>query len=336
MFRKIVLLCALTLSSCISVSVETETPVAPVFVTSTLPPTKNAAAIIADTPTLAVTLTPVINVAVPANCVNSAALLEDVTYPDGTIVPPSQKFTKTWRFLNNGTCPWINYTVLFAAGDRMDAPLSVPIPLTEAKTKVDISVELTAPATNGEYTAYFTLNAADSKDVPIGTEMSFWVKIVVGAAPAVPTQGASPTQSGSVPASDCKYSVNDGYIAQLANAINAERAKAGLPVLSVNAELTTAAQGHAADMACNNMLSHSGSDGSTIHARVVAAGYIPTYSEEIIYAGGSAQNAMTWWMNDKIHRDAILNPKVTEMGAGHAYYSNSLYGDYFTVDFGNR
>ena len=44
---------------------------------------------------------------------------------------------------------------------------------------------------------------------------------------------------------------------------------------------------------------------------------------------------MSWWMSDKIHRDAILNPKVTEMGVGYAYYSNGSYGDYITVDFGS-
>ncbi len=40
---------------------------------------------------------------------------------------------------------------------------------------------------------------------------------------------------------------------------------------------------------------------------------------------------MTWWMNDQIHRDAILNPKSTEMGVGYAYFSM----DYIAVDFGS-
>ena len=39
-------------------------------------------------------------------------------------------------------------------------------------------------------------------------------------------------------------------------------------------------------------------------------------------------------MSDQIHRDAILNPQVKEIGVGYAAYSRSELGGYFTVDFG--
>ena len=55
--------------------------------------------------------------------------------------------------------------------------------------------------------------------------------------------------------------------------------------------------------------------------------------EEIIYGGGGPQAAMTWWMNDQIHRDAILKARSTEMGVGYAYFSNGSYGDYIVVVF---
>ncbi len=38
-------------------------------------------------------------------------------------------------------------------------------------------------------------------------------------------------------------------------------------------------------------------------------------------------------MSDQIHRDAILNAQVTQVGIGYASYSNSPLGGYFTVDF---
>jgi uncharacterized protein YkwD len=44
---------------------------------------------------------------------------------------------------------------------------------------------------------------------------------------------------------------------------------------------------------------------------------------------------MTWWMNEPLHRNVILNQSVTEMGIGHASSPNATYGDYFTVDFGS-
>ncbi|MBI5839765.1 MAG: hypothetical protein HZB19_06655 [Chloroflexi bacterium] len=337
MFKKIILLSALLLASCISIEAETREPAQAAFITSTLPPTKAVTPRPTGTPVPEVTVTPTVAITIPANCTDSAVLLEDVTILDGTRVSPGQKFTKTWRFLNNGTCPWVDYTIRFAAGDQMSAPLSAPIPLTEAKSKVDISVELTAPSADGSYTSYFTLNNVDGKDVPIGVEKTFWVKIVVGAGTVPSTPGSSPTQSSSSGGggANCSYSQNAGYASQIASLINGERANAGLPALTVNAALTTAAQGHAADMACNNMISHTGSDGSNVHSRVAAAGYSPSYSDEIIYAGGGPQAAMTWWMSDKIHRDAILNPKAAEMGVGYAYYSNGSYGDYITVDFGS-
>ncbi|MDP2784970.1 MAG: CAP domain-containing protein, partial [Sulfurimicrobium sp.] len=108
----------------------------------------------------------------------------------------------------------------------------------------------------------------------------------------------------------------------------------GLPALTINAQLSSAAQGHAADMACNNTISHTGSDGSSAYSRALASGYSGSFSEEIIYGGGGPQAAMSWWMNDQIHRDAILNPNTTEMGVGYAYFSNGSYGDYIAVDFG--
>lgn len=325
---------AVLLSSCISVSMEeTEVPTAVSFITATLAPTKVSYVPPTLTATPAITLTPTLAITIPPNCTNSAVLLRDVTIPDGTQMKAGEKFTKTWEFINNGTCPWIGYTLKFAAGDQMSAPLSAPIADTLTKSKVQISVDLVAPAADGSYTAYFTLNNPDGKDVSIGTEKTFWVKIIVGNPTAVPTTSGNAntpvTSSGG--GTNCNYSSNAGYIDQIASLINQERTNAGLPALTINSLLTNAAQGHAADMACNGNVSHTGSDGSSAYARIVASGYAPSYAEEIIYGGGGPQAAVSWWMNDKIHRDAILSAKSTEMGVGYANFS----GDYFVVDFGS-
>ncbi len=181
MFKKIFLLPVLFLAACISVSVEEPpTPAQIGFVTATLPPTKIARIPPTFTPAALITQTPTLAVTIPANCRNSAVLLRDVTIPDDTKLNAGETFTKTWEFMNNGTCPWINYTVKFAAGDRMNAPDSSPIPATLAGEKVQVSVELKAPATDGKYTGYFTLNDPNGKDVPIGAEKTFWVRIIVG------------------------------------------------------------------------------------------------------------------------------------------------------------
>ncbi len=332
----ITLVLVLFLSSCISVEVgETPAPTQADFVTATLAPTKSGYVPPTLTPSPEITLAPTLAVTIPPNCTNSAVLLRDVTIQDGTRVNAGEKFTKTWEFMNTGTCPWIGYTLKYAAGDQMSAPLSAPITDTLAKDKVQVSVELTAPVANGSYTGYFTLNDPNGKDVTIGIEKTFWVKITVGSGSTPAASANSINTPSASTGGNCNYSRNAGYVDQVASLINAERVKAGLPGLTINPLLANAAQAHAADMACNSMISHTGSNGSSAYSRILASGYSPSYSEEIIYAGGGPQAAMTWWLNDKIHRDAILNQKSSEMGMGHAFFSNGSYGDYIVVDFGS-
>ncbi len=338
----ILLLTGFLLTGCISISSATQAPTAPPqFVTSTLPPTKALvlpSTITPSTPNATGTASLAVPT-VPANCKVQAVLLEDVTVPDGTRIPAGETFTKTWRFKNTGTCHWSGYTISFLGGDRMGAPDSAPIPDTLAGSSVDVSLELTAPAADGSYSGYFTLKNAAGESINVGTEKTFWLKITVGTGGTSPTSapGETPTgnsgnTTGDVSA-NCNYSENAGYVSQIESLINAERQKNGLPALTVDALLTSAALRHSADMACNSLLSHTGSDGSYVSTRIAATGYSASYTEEIIYAGGSPQTAFNWWMNDKLHRDAILNTKSTEMGIGYAYLSSSTYGGYFTVDF---
>ena len=327
-----VLVMAIYLSACISVDVdEPPTPEPSNFVTATLAPTRAGYVPPTLTPTLEVTITPTLAITVPANCTTSAVLLRDVTVPDGTQMKAGETFTKTWEFLNNGTCPWVGFTLQFSSGNQMNAPLSAPIPDTLPKDSVQASVELTAPTANGSYTGNFTLNDSNGNAVFIGTEKTFWVKINVGSPSPQPTSSGNASTPSVSTGGNCSYSQNAGYVNQIASLINQERANAGLPALTVNSLLGSAAQNHAADMACNGSTSHTGSDGSSSYTRILAAGHSGNFREEIIYGGGGPQAALTWWMNDQIHRDAILNPITTEMGIGYANFS----GDYIVVDFGN-
>jgi uncharacterized protein YkwD len=275
------------------------------------------------------------------SCQDSAILLEDVTVPDNAIMPRGGKFTKTWRFMNNGKCQWSGYTIAFVAGDRMETPDSAPIPPTEAGKTVDVSIELTAPSLDGSYTGYYELKNANGETLAIGTESTFWVKILIGNATPAPVStlaialtpiSGTPVIKVTGPAS-CNYSSSSSYQNEIANLINNARAQAGLAPLAVNAQLAAAAQGHSIDMACHNLISHTGSDGSSPSQRIAAAGYSASYSEEIIYGSGYPQTAFDWWMSDQIHRDAILNPNTIEMGVGYAYVVDTSYGGYYTVNF---
>jgi uncharacterized protein YkwD len=267
-----------------------------------------------------------------ANCTKAAILLRDVTVPDNTNVQAGETFTKTWEFQNTGTCSWTNYTMQFSSGESMNAPLSAPVMDTTPGGKVQVSVDLSAPSMEGSYTAVFTLNDPSGNAISIGVEKSFWVKVVVGNPVAIQTLPAS-IMGGST---NCAYSENAGYVSELISLINQARAEAGLAALNVDAQLTQAAQSHSMDMACSNILSHVGSDGSRWWERISRTGYFSTHGPSVaeILAIGTPQDAMNQWRSDPGHWEFVMTAG-TEIGVGYAYSSQSDYGGYFTVDLGD-
>lgn len=106
----------------------------------------------------------------PLGC-NEVAFLADVTIPDNTTLDPGQKFTKTWRLQNDGTCTWdSNYTIYFYSGEKMSGPSSqkmVAIPVPPGKT-IEISVDLTAPKEPGKYKGYWAFKNAGGHHFGIG------------------------------------------------------------------------------------------------------------------------------------------------------------------------
>ena len=118
--------------------------------------------------------------------------------------------------------------------------------------------------------------------------------------------------------------------------INATRAANGCGPVAANPQLTAAAARHANDVLENGMLSHTGSDGSSLVQRVTDAGYAPYAAiGEVVFWGtgssGSPAAAVTWWMNSPGHRAIITDCGFTD--AGFSAVSN---GDKMTAagDFG--
>ncbi len=98
------------------------------------------------------------------------------TIPDGTVIEPGQKFTKSWTFRNVGTCTWdTNYSMVFVEGERMESPSSVPLPGYVAPDGlVTVDIELNAPESEGEHKGRWQLrNEIDGKIYDV------WVEIVV-------------------------------------------------------------------------------------------------------------------------------------------------------------
>jgi uncharacterized protein YkwD len=314
------------LSACGQVLGETPTRAPVLFVTSTLPPYQPGLTLPTPIPpTATATLSPDDPTPTPT-CHDGALFVEDVTYPDNTRLTAGEKFTKTWKLQNTGNCKWTGYKVTFVSGDKMEAPDSVPVPETEANSPVEVSVDLVAPVEDGAYAGNFELLDAEGASIPLGTEPTFWVKIVVGE--EIPS--ASEQTIGN-----CTYTENPEYVQTLVDLINQARADVGRAPLTLNADLTEAARRHSLDMACNNFMKHSGSDGSWTGDRVTDTGYQNPYYLEIL-AIGLPQDAMNQWRIEKADWSAVLNSRVTEVGVGYVFSKFSAYGGYWTVVMGGQ
>jgi hypothetical protein len=125
------------------------------------------------------------------------------------------------------------------------------------------------------------------------------------------------------------------YVAEVLRLVNVERAKVGLNPLCLSTQLTQAAQVHSNDMATNNFMSHTGSDGSSAAVRVDRTGYKFSWRGENVAAGqASPAGVMDSWMNSPDHRANILRPEFTELGVGYALNSNAQFKHYWTQVFG--
>ena len=135
----------------------------------------------------------------PADC-DRAQFIKDVTIPDGTSFQPNATFSKTWRIKNVGTCTWTNYSLIFDSGEKMGGPDSALIPTSVAPGQtVDITINLTAPATAGTYRGYWKLKNSTGAAFGIGSAgtKSFWVEIKVSGTPVTPSTPATPVTPGT-------------------------------------------------------------------------------------------------------------------------------------------
>ena len=126
----------------------------------------------------------------PSGC-NRAIFVTDVTVQDGTSFTPGAAFTKTWRLKNAGICPWTTaYKLVYYSGEQMSAPTTVNLPWSAGFDRtVDISVNMVAPLTAGNYRGYWILANASGQFFGIGADASrpVWVEINVVGDPAAGT-----------------------------------------------------------------------------------------------------------------------------------------------------
>ncbi len=99
--------------------------------------------------------------------------------------------------------------------------------------------------------------------------------------------------------------------------VNAVRAQAGVPALTLSAALTAAADTHARDMAAQLRAWNFGSDRSSPQTRATRAGFRGLVTGEDV-AETFLDNVEIFqvWVKDPLSKQAMLNPDATHMGLG--------------------
>jgi len=252
-----------------------------------------------------------------------AALVADVTIPDGAVMEPGETFTKIWRLRNTGTCDWSaalgNFKWVFVTGNRMSGPPQVPIALpVRAGGEFDVEMELTAPETSGQHEGRWQVQGPNGDLVGLVS----WVLVEVPARGPVTAPGGAPSAGVA------------GVPQDVWRNINGERDRQGLYQLAYNEKLALAAQTHANDCSQRGSCSHIGSDGSDEADRARRTGYQGTVDESWVWSA-SAADAVFWWLDEvppnDWHRRMLLSDYLSEVGVGVApapsgYFFIAVFG----------
>jgi hypothetical protein len=104
---------------------------------------------------------------------------------------------------------------------------------------------------------------------------------------------------------------------------NAQRSQNSQGALSLNSQLSQAAQAKANDMAARNYWSHVTPDGAQPWTFIANVGYsYNAAGENLAYGFDSSSAAVAGWMNSPTHRENLLNGNYLEVGFGIANASN--------------
>ena len=148
-------------------------------------------------------------VAVAPNCLVAGLVSE--TIPDGSLIAKETTFTKTWRIINSGTCPWSTaYKFVFVDGNALGAPAEVKLPENVNPGGItNVTMTMKAPNVDATYTGTWMFQTDTGVNIA-----PFTVKIVVGVATPTPippyavTSVTTNVNSGIACPADQKLKIN--------------------------------------------------------------------------------------------------------------------------------
>ena len=175
-------------------------------------------------PTRASTLT---HTALPCNLAASSRPRVDITVPDGSRFTPGELFSKTWRLVNAGSCPWTkDYAVIWFSGEDFSAAREqVFSQVIQPGETVDITIDMIAPRLAGFHQSNWKLRNKQGTLFGIGPagDAPFWVRIEI-AETATATLTPQPTITTTATLSLAAKGAVDLHTGQ---AINLDTGKVG-------------------------------------------------------------------------------------------------------------
>lgn len=156
---------ALTASACAVVPVLSAAEAAgAVFVPPTIVPT--------PVPTV-----PLPTQAVPTpDCDDNLTYIDDLTFPDNSIVEAGSKIDKQWKVQNSGTCNWDErYSLRLMGGPAMGAQADLSLYPARGGTEATIQIQFTAPDEAGTYRSMWQAIGPDGE--PFGDPI--FIQIIV-------------------------------------------------------------------------------------------------------------------------------------------------------------
>jgi hypothetical protein len=131
-------------------------------------------------------------VILPTSSCNVLSFVSDVNIPDNSKMAPDQKFTKTWRVKNSGTCDWEeDFQVKFFSGNAMGGK-SIALGKTVAPgQEVNLSVNLIAPTAIGVYTGNWRMT--DDSGAFFGDSFYVMISVATGSSASATVSAPAPT-----------------------------------------------------------------------------------------------------------------------------------------------
>lgn len=156
-------------------------------------------------------------------------------------------------------------------------------------------------------------NPSVIKKVVVGNATIITIPCIPGSGEEKPENNTPQKPEIETPEEESDY---HAYVLRVAELVNEERAKAGLKPLTLQEDITAAAQVRAVETV--TLFSHTRPDGRHFATALKEAGV--SYrgaGENIAWGQKTPEQVMKGWMNSAGHRANILNEKYTSIGIGY-------------------